>query len=159
MTDGHQKCVGKGVLDGVVKFGKYRVDVHEKHQVNHQDHHEDHQEYLAKGACCAAADADVNGKENCGSKHDQIDDDALLQILLKGFEKAAYNVGFFIAYHLHCDIEHGRNGRADCNNWDTADDAQNIQNDKICYSAHKGEKFVIHVEETIHSYTPLFCLL
>ncbi len=62
MTDGHQKCVGKGILDGVVKFGKYRVDVHEKHQVNHQDHHEDHQEYLAKGACCAAADADVNGK-------------------------------------------------------------------------------------------------
>ena len=39
MTDGHQKCVGKSILDGIVKLGKYRVDVQEDHQINYQDHH------------------------------------------------------------------------------------------------------------------------
>ena len=39
MADGHQKCVGKSILDGIVKFRKNRVDVQEDHQVNDQDHH------------------------------------------------------------------------------------------------------------------------
>ena len=47
MADGHQKCVGKSILDGIVKLGKYRINIHEDHDIDHKDHGKDHQKYLA----------------------------------------------------------------------------------------------------------------
>jgi hypothetical protein len=156
MTDGHQKCVGKSILDGIVKFRKNRVEVQEDHQVNDQDHHKQYHKNLTDGARCAAADADVKIQQKSSHKHDQIDHNTLFQILFKGFKKSADNIRLFITNHFQSDVEHGGNGRSNGHHRNAADNAKQIQNDKICHPAHEGEKFVIHVEKTIHSKIPLF---
>ena len=77
-------------------------------------------------------------------------------ILFKGFKKSADNIRLFITNHFQSDVEHGGNGRSNGHHRNAADNAKQIQNDKICHPAHEGEKFVIHVEKTIHSKIPLF---
>lgn len=86
----------------------------------------------------------------------RLNHNTLFQILFKGFKKSADDIRLFITNHFQSDVEHGGNGRSNGHHRNAADNAKQIQNDKICHPAHEGEKFVIHVEKTIHSKIPLF---
>ena len=34
MADGHQECIYKGILDGIKKFGKDRINVQKDHRID-----------------------------------------------------------------------------------------------------------------------------
>ena len=38
----------------------------------------------------------------------------------------------------------------------TAEQEKKVQDDKVCHPAHEGEKFVVHVKNTVHKKSP-FC--
>ena len=126
MTDGHQKCVGKSILDGIVKFRKNRVEVQEDHQVNDQDHHKQYHKNLTDGARCAAQMLMSNTAKS-SHKHDQIDHNTLFQILFKGFKKSADDIRLFITNHFQSDVEHGGNGRSNGHHRNAADNASRFR--------------------------------
>ncbi len=153
MPDGHQKRVGKGCLNGIVKFGQDRINIHKNHQVKDSKGQKDHMQRFVHGAFHLIDDPDVHKQQQGSYQHDQVNNGSLLEIFLEGFEKASYNIGFFVAHHLQGDIEHCCDGSPGRDDGDTADNAEKVENDQIRNPAHKYEEFVVHVKNTIHSVT------
>ena len=77
MTDCHQECVDKGILSGVVKLGKYWVNINKYHYVKQQDHHEDYRKCLTRKAAHAFCNGQVKIQKCACYQHDQVDDNRL----------------------------------------------------------------------------------
>lgn len=86
---------------------------------------------------------------------DEPDAETLLEVFLEGFEEGTGDVGFLVPNHFHRHIVHGGDGRSDGDDGDAAEQEEKVQDNKIRHPAHEGEKFVVHVENTVHNKTPI----
>ena len=78
MTDSHQESIDKGVLDGIVKFGKDRININKYHNVKQHDHHKDYRKCFAWKSAHAFGDSQVKIKKSGSYQHDQMDSNGLL---------------------------------------------------------------------------------
>ena len=104
MTDSHQECIAEGVFDGVVEFGKHRINIQKYHHIKDTKCKENDIQYLRHCSVDITYNTQIHVKDSCNCKHDKIDDSCLFEVLLKGFEEASDNIRFFVTCHFQCDI-------------------------------------------------------
>ena len=84
MTDSHQECITEGVFDGVVEFGKHRINIQKYHHIKDTKCKENDIQYLGHCSADIAYNTQIHVKDSCNCKHDKIDDSCLFEVLLKG---------------------------------------------------------------------------
>ena len=104
MTDSHQECIAEGVFDGVVEFGKHRINIQKYHHIKDTKCKENDIQYLRHCSADITYNTQIHVKDSCNCKHDKIDDSCLFEVLFKGFEEASDNIRFFVTCHFQCDI-------------------------------------------------------
>ena len=156
MADGHQECIYKGILDGIKKFGKDRINVQKDHRIDQCKCNEQTEKSFVHSSASGSGDPKIDKQNSSGEEHDDIDDGRLFEVLFERTEKAAGNIRFFVSCQLQCDIVDSCYGGACGDNRNTAEDAQKIQKKQVCYASHEHEEFVVHVEKTIHLISLLF---
>ena len=72
MTDRHQKCIPECVPDGIVKFGKYRVEIQEYHEIYNAKCDKQYMQYRGHAAAHVIYNIQVKVQESAKQEHDQI---------------------------------------------------------------------------------------
>ena len=148
MPDRYQQRVAERVPDRVVKFGQHGINIGKNHQIKSDGDHENitqnHIQTVFTGHL--PGKIQIKQQNSAHNQHNQVDDDALTEILFERVKESPDNIRFFVARHFQCHIEHGSDGRADGDYRNTADDTENIENHQISHSSHKSKKLVVRVE-------------
>ena len=100
MADGHQECIYKGILDGIKKFGKDRINVQKDHRIDQCKCNEQTEKSFVHSSASGSGDPKIDKQNSSGEEHDDIDDGRLFEVLFEGVEKAAGNIGFLVSCHL-----------------------------------------------------------
>lgn len=89
MADGHQECIYKGILDGIKKFGKDRINVQKDHRIDQCKCNEQTEKSFVHSSASDSGDPKIDKQNSSGEEHDDIDDGRLFEVLFEGVEKAA----------------------------------------------------------------------
>ena len=150
MADGHEKRIEQGLLHRVIELalqreheqrdtepGQCKADEDRQHDGPHRRRHRLHPQ----------EEIQVEPDDRAYGQQDQPDGRRLLEILLKGLEKAADRGAVLIPHQLQGHIVDRRGGRSYGENGDAADDPQQVQHHDIEKFADKAPYRIVVIKE------------
>jgi hypothetical protein len=104
MTDGHEKRIEKGSLNGVIKSGLKREYISHNRQIYNghrkKNRHHDSLKLLRQVEAASCKEQHVKPQNKSYGQQDQPDNGRLLKVLLKGFEKGPDRIPVIIPCKL-----------------------------------------------------------